>query len=127
MGNDTYQFGLGSGLDRISDYDYQSGNYDILSIGRGVEANQIWLRRVDNDLEVSIIGTGDKTTISNWYYSSSYQIEEFKTSDGKTLLDSQVDALVSAMAGFAPPKAGETTLPANYQSELNAVIAANWK
>ena len=127
LGNDTYQFGLGSGLDRISDYDYQSGNNDVLSIGRGVEANQIWLRRVDNDLEVSIIGTGDKTTISNWYYGSTYHIEEFITSDGKTLLDSQVDALVSAMAGFAPPKAGETTLPANYQSELNAVIAANWK
>jgi Ca2+-binding RTX toxin-like protein len=127
LGSDIYEFGLGSGLDRISDYDYQSGNNDVLSIGRGVEANQIWLRRVDNDLEVSIIGTGDKTTISNWYYGSTYHIEEFKTSDGKTLIDSQVDALVSAMAGFAPPKAGETTLPANYQSELNAVIAANWK
>ena len=127
MGDDTYQFGLGSGLDRVSDYDYQSGNNDVLSVGRGVEANQIWLRRVDNDLEVSIIGTGDKTTISNWYYGSSYHIEEFKTSDGKTLLDSQVDALVSAMAAFAPPRAGETTLPVNYQSELNAVIAANWK
>ena len=127
IGNDTYQFGLGSGLDRVSDYDYQSGNNDVLSVGRGVEANQIWLRRVDNDLEVSIIGTGDKTTISNWYYGSSYHIEEFKTSDGKTLLDSQVDALVSAMAAFAPPKAGETTLPADYQNTLNAVIAANWK
>ncbi len=127
MGSDTYQFGLGSGLDRVSDYDYQSGNNDVLSVGRGVEANQIWLRRVDNDLEVSIIGTGDKTTISNWYYGSSYHIEEFKTSNGKTLLDSQVDALVSAMAAFAPPKAGETTLPADYQNTLNAVIAANWK
>ncbi len=127
MGDDTYQFGLGSGLDRVSDYDYQSGNNDVLSVGRGVEANQIWLRRVDNDLEVSIIGTGDKTTISNWYYGSSYHIEEFKTSDGKTLLDSQVDALVSAMAAFAPPKAGETTLPDDYQNTLNAVIAANWK
>ena len=127
MGDDTYQFGLGSGLDRISDYDDQSGNHDVLAIGAGVAADQIWLRRVDNDLEVSIVGTGDKTTISNWYYGSSYHIEEFKTSNGKTLLDSQVDALVSAMAAFAPPKAGETTLPAEYQNSLNAVIAANWK
>ena len=31
------------------------------------------------------------------------------------------------MAAFAPPKAGETTLPADYQNTLNAVIAANWK
>ena len=49
------------------------------------------------------------------------------TADGKMLLDSQVDALVSAMASFAPPPAGQITLPADYQAALNPVIAANWK
>jgi hypothetical protein len=43
------------------------------------------------------------------------------------LLNSQVDALVSAMAAFSPPSAGQTSLPANYQSALNTVLAANWK
>ena len=33
----------------------------------GIFANQIWLRKVSNNLEVSIIGTSDKMTISNWY------------------------------------------------------------
>jgi hypothetical protein len=31
------------------------------------------------------------------------------------------------MAGFAPPAAGQTTLPANYQASLATVIAANWQ
>jgi len=44
------------------------------------------------------------------YHGSQYHMDQFKTSDGKTLLDSQVQNLVSAMAGFAPPVAGETTL-----------------
>ena len=43
------------------------------------------------------------------------------------LLNSQVDALVSAMSAFAPPPAGQTTLPSNYQKVLEPVIAANWK
>jgi len=43
------------------------------------------------------------------------------------LLDSQVDVLVAAMAGFAPPAASQTTLSADYQNALNAVIAASWK
>lgn len=42
------------------------------------------------------------------------------------LLDSQVQGLVDAMAAFAPPAPGQTTLPANYQASLQPLIAANW-
>ena len=52
--------------------------------------------------------------------------EQFKTTDGGlTLLDSQVESLVAAMASFAPPSAGQTTLPQTYQDALAGVIAAN--
>jgi hypothetical protein len=30
------------------------------------------------------------------------------------------------MAGFAPPAAGQTSLPTNYHTALDSVIAANW-
>ena len=49
------------------------------------------------------------------------------TSDGKVLLDSQVQNLVQAMAAFAPPAAGQTTLNASQQAALAPVIAANWQ
>ncbi|NML27864.1 calcium-binding protein [Zoogloea dura] len=124
--SDTYMFSRGTGSDRIMEDDATVGNTDVLSIGAGVTADQLWFRRVGSDLEVSIIGSADKTTIDNWFNGSAYHVEQFKVTDGKTLLDSQVDALVSAMAGFAPPAAGQSTLPANYQSSLNPVIAANW-
>ena len=75
---------------------------------------------------MSIIGTADRFTLSNWYLGNQYHVEQFKTSDGKTLLDSQVQNLVSAMAAFAPPAAGQTTLPANYATTLAPVLAANW-
>jgi len=55
-------------------------------------------------------------------------VEQFKTTDGaKTLLDSNVQNLVNAMASFAPPAAGQTSLPTAYQSSLAPVIAANWQ
>jgi hypothetical protein len=53
-------------------------------------------------------------------------VEQFKTSDGKTLLDSGVQNLVTAMAVFAPPAAGQTVLPVGYATDLAAVFAANW-
>jgi len=120
-------FGRGSGTDVISDYDTTVGNTDMLSFGSDVANNQLWFRRAGSDLEVSIIGSTDKSTIRNWYSGSAYHVEQFMTADGTMLLDSQVDALVSAMAAFAPPAAGQTTLPADYQAALNPVIAANWK
>jgi hypothetical protein len=57
---------------------------------------------------------------------SQYHVEQIKTSDGKTLSDSTVQNLVSAMASFAPPTLGQTTLPTSYASALTPVIAANW-
>ena len=51
----------------------------------------------------------------------------FRSGNGNVLLDSQVQNLVNAMASFAPPAAGQTTLPTNYQTSLAPVIAANWQ
>jgi trimeric autotransporter adhesin len=126
-GDDTYLFGRGFGADLISEYDSTKGNTDVLSVGAGVSAQQIWFRRINTDLEVSIIGGTDKVTIGNWYSDSAYHVEKFKTSDGKTLQSGQVDSLVAAMAVFTPPTAGQTTLPPSYLQALTPVIAANWK
>jgi hypothetical protein len=65
--------------------------------------------------------------VENWYLGSQYHIEQFRTGDGRLLLDSQVENLVQAMAAFAPPSAGQTTLPQAYQDALAPVIAANWQ
>jgi Ca2+-binding RTX toxin-like protein len=126
-GNDIYLFGKGSGKDFINNYDSTGTENDRVVIGAGVSENQIWLQRTGNDLQLTLIETNDKLTVSNWYSGSAYRVDGFNLGNGKLLLESQVDALVSAMAAFAPPAAGQTTLPADYQTTLNSVIAANWK
>jgi hypothetical protein len=92
-----------------------------------VSESQIWLQRSGNDLQLTLIETNEKLTVRNWYSGSAYHVDGFDLGNGKHLLENQVDALVSAMAAFAPPVAGETTLPAAYQATLNPVIAANWR
>ena len=77
-------------------------------------------------LEVSIIGATDAAMVQNWYLGSQYHVEQFKTSEGKTLLDSKVQELVNAMAAFTPPAIGQVTLPTTYQPTLLPVIAADW-
>ena len=126
-GNDKYRLARGHGTDTIQENDGTAGNADWAQFDAGIAAEQLWFRQVSNNLEVSIIGTADKFSLANWYLGSQYHVEQFKTSNGKTLIDSQVQNLVSAMAAFAPPAMGETNLSAAYASQLNPVIVANWQ
>ena len=126
-GHDTYLFGTGSGQDIINNYDTSAGSVDTLSFNEGVSIEQLWFRQSGSSLSVSIIGTGDKATISNWYSGSNYHLDQFKTADGKTLLDGQVQNLVDAMASFGVPAGGESNLTADQRAQLDVVIAANWQ
>ena len=99
---------------------------DLLQWGSNVRHDQIWLRKAGNNLEVSVIGTSDKAIVKDWYVGSSRRVEQI-WANGKVLTDAKVQSLVDAMAAFSPPSAGQTTLPAGYQTALNPVIAANWQ
>ena len=85
-----------------------AGGTDRLDILAGVTEDQVWLRQIGNNLELSVIGTTDRLTINGWYTSSVNQIERLQLSDGQALLSTQVQQLVDAMAAFAPPAAGQT-------------------
>ena len=125
-GNDTYMLGRGYKKDSVVENDSTAGNIDIVQFLSGISADQIWFQHVGNNLEASIIGTADKLVIQDWYLGSAYHIEQFKTADGLTLLDSRVENLVTAMAAFSPPGAGQTTLPLAYEPTLDPVITAFW-
>lgn len=91
----------------------------------GVAAEQLWFRRVGTDLEIRIIGTSDSVTVTNWYGGSASHIEQIRTTDGnRLLLDTKVDALVSAMSTLALPTG--TTLSGTALTTLTPVFAASW-
>ncbi|WP_241090048.1 calcium-binding protein [Pseudomonas viridiflava] len=125
-GSDTYEINIGSGRDVINNYDVSSGT-DVLQFGTEVSLDDLWFRRSGSDLEVSIIDTSDKVVVSNWYAANDYQVDQFKTADGKTLLDSQVQSLVDSMASFGVDAGAERNLTAAQQTQLDAVLAANWQ
>ncbi len=125
-GNDTYRLDRGDGQDSVYDYDTTAANVDTLVFGAGISTEQLWFRKVGSNLEVSIIGTEDKMTVSNWYSNTAYRVEQFKTHDGDVLTDGDVQTLVDAMAAFTVPVTGQTVLPDAYQQALAPVIAGCW-
>lgn len=155
LGDDTYAFTRGSGADLVVDWGGSSG--DVAQFGSGIAVEQLWFSRFGSSLVVQVIGTSDSLTVKNWYASFGHRglgqlaqellshegfraedlgnsfnsggrrIDWFKSSDGRVLQEAQVQNLVEAMAAFAPPPAGQTTLSPAYQSTLLPTIAANWQ
>ena len=125
-GDDIYQFTRGDGRDHLFDFDDEP-NTDMLEFASGVAHDQLWFRQADNNLELQIIGTSDQVVISDWYSGVNHQIEEIHAGDGYTILNSQIDQLVQAMAAFAPPASGELNLSPDLQIHLEPVLAANWQ
>lgn len=126
-GSDRYLFDRNSAIDTIVENDSTAGNKDQIAFAADIAANQLWLTKTGNNLEVSVIGTGNKVVVKDWYLGNAYHVEELKSGNGLTLVNSQVQNLVNAMSSLTPPAAGQTTLPAEYQTQLNSVIASNWQ
>jgi len=125
-GSDRYVFARGDGADALIDVD-PNLNVDSLRFTAGIDHDQLWFTRLNNNLEVSVIGSEDSVTVRNWYLDSEHQIEQFQAGDGLMLVNTQVDQLVQAMAGFAPPPSGELELSTELHDQLDSVLAANWQ
>ncbi len=127
LGNDTYSKRRGDGADIITDIDSLVGNVDVLLFADGsIDRDQLWFRHLGTDLEVSVIGTTDKTTIKGWYTSQNNHIEHIQTQSGQVLLDSNVEALVVAMAGVSLSVPATTMLTINQHTALDSKIALCW-
>jgi Ca2+-binding RTX toxin-like protein len=105
-GADTYLFARGHGQDTVQDNDATSGVKDKVQFAAGIAQADLTYSHVGNNLEALINGTSDKLVFQDWYLGNQYHVEEFRFSDGTVLTDSQVQGLVSAMAGFNAPTSG---------------------
>jgi hypothetical protein len=124
---DTYLFNLGDGVDTIIEAGSNAGAVDILRFGESIGAEQIWLERTGNDLQLQLLGSDDRVLVKNWYSSTASQVEQFQLDDGRALSSSQVNNLVNAMAAFGTPAGGESSLTPPQKEQLDMLIAANWQ
>ena len=123
--HDTFVFGRGEGQDLVQD---DSGAADRLFYDTGINPLDLVISRQANDLRLTIHGSTDYVTVQNWYTSTSNQVEIIQAGDGEVLLNTQVDQLIQAMAGFTA-QTGLTWDQAIDQrpQEVQTVLAASWQ
>jgi Ca2+-binding RTX toxin-like protein len=124
-GNDTFLFGSGDGQDRVQD---SSGSADKILFDGGINPLDLVISRQADDLRLAIHGSSDQITVQNWFTSSANRTETIQAGNGQTLLSTQVDQLIQAMAGFTQ-QSGLTWDQAIDQQpqEVQTILAANWQ
>jgi hypothetical protein len=127
-GYDTYQFGASFGQDIVFNGGSQttaSGETDFTS--SSVTDENLWFQQSGDQLVVDLLGTSDQVTFNNWFGSDAAQVQSFHA-DGLTL-DTQISALVSAMATYASANPGfDPTTASSMPTDttLQSAIASSW-
>ncbi|WP_150805928.1 calcium-binding protein, partial [Pseudomonas fluorescens] len=80
-GNDTYRFGQGYGNDVIDNAGSASTDIDTLRL-TNLNANQIRLTRIGNDLVLSVLATGETLTVSLCFLDAAHAIDRIQFADG---------------------------------------------
>lgn len=124
LGDDTYRFRRFDGVDTIAD---AGGSADVIEFGPGITASQVWFSRSGSELKLDLIGTSDSVSIADWYTNTDSQIEQIRLDDGAFLLNTDVEQLVQAMAGFRVPVDSAASLSSNVAQAIEPVIAVAWQ
>lgn len=118
-GNDTFLFKAGSGNDTVT----IGGGQDDLIYDK-IAHNQIWLRQVGTDLEVTAIGQNSVVLVKNWFSATTGQARRIVSTD-KILARSDVQNLVTAMAAVSTTV--PSAWPATPTQAFSGALAATWQ
>ncbi|MDD2362203.1 MAG: calcium-binding protein, partial [Oscillospiraceae bacterium] len=120
MGNDTYIFGIGYGVDTIKDEDITAGNIDTIRFGEGIDASDITINRVGSNMEITVAGQTDKLIIQSFfsYGDNSFKIERFEFSDS-TVWDAEA---IRMQPIYRTGTAGSETISGNDSNVYNEIF-----
>jgi Ca2+-binding RTX toxin-like protein len=123
-----FEFNSGAGEAKIiSGASTNASASNELDFGAGITDNQLWFLQSGSDLQIDLMGTTEKVTISNWFGSAGNRLQEITASGQK--LDSQVSQLVQAMATYSTNHAGfdpTTISQAPNDPALQTAISSSW-
>ena len=94
--SDIYRWGTGQGSDTIND---AGGTADRIEMATGIISSQVKLARSVNNLVVSVTGSTDTLTVTNWYASAANKVEQIVLADGSVITLGTAAPLSAASPG----------------------------
>jgi len=127
-GSDRYEIMLGSDVNTIDNAEGDIATQDIIAID-GVDKWSVWFGRSNDDLILSLFGSGSTTKVTNWFSNAAAAVDKVELPAGGTSIDAAgINALVSAMAAFSTPSGVAQTgiTPSTYSREVVLAIGSTW-
>ncbi|RXZ32784.1 hypothetical protein D9O50_15410 [Oxalobacteraceae bacterium CAVE-383] len=91
--------------------------------------DNLWMRHIGNDLEIDIMGTGNSTTVKDWYLGSQNQVSAIwawdSTNGYRIMNNTDVEQLVQAMASFGPTMPSGTSWPTTPSPTGQVLVAVS--
>ncbi|MFK0087405.1 putative Ig domain-containing protein, partial [Pseudomonas sp. NPDC090755] len=109
-GSDTYLFGQGFGNDVIDNAGGASSDVDVLRL-TNLNANQIRLTRIGNDLVLTVLATGETLTVSQCFLDADHAIDRIQFADGSRW--GATEALANLYYAPVAPTAGADVINGN--------------
>lgn len=83
------------------------GNVDIengdLIFNSEVTTSNLWMKNVDGDLIINVLGTDEEIVVSNWF-NGEHGINNIVTADGVEISSEQIENFVNQMSQFGQPE-----------------------
>jgi Ca2+-binding RTX toxin-like protein len=123
-GNDKYGFFA----DVAFGHDWVDNSADVDGVDtialQGITADKVWLQFAGNDLVISVLGTNNQITVSNWT-DPAHRVDALRTgayigTAYQQLDQSKVAGLVQAMSGIS------ATVPASLTQAQTATVQSYW-
>ncbi len=121
-GSDTYRYGQGYGFDVIDNSGGASSDFDTLRL-TDLNANQIRLTRIGNDLVLTVLATGETLTVSQCFADADHQIDRIQFADGSRW--SAADVLLNLYYPPVVPSDGADVINGNPTDDNLLGLAGN--
>nr|HDS0966308.1 hypothetical protein [Pseudomonas putida]HDS0992596.1 hypothetical protein [Pseudomonas putida] len=121
-GNDSYRFGGGYGNDVIDNSGGQANDLDSIQLVN-LNASQIRLTRVGNDLVLTLLASGETLTVSQHFLDANHAIDRIQFADRTTWNASAIQANLYYLP--VTPTAGADVLNGNPDNDVLQGLGGN--
>src|SRR3990167_10144788 len=119
-GDDIYRFGLGYGHDVIDNSGGKANDLDSIRL-TDLNAADIRLDRVGDDLVLTVLASGETLTVSQYFIDADHQIDRIQFADGSRWHSS--DILANLYYPAVTPTEGDDILNGNLTDDMLEVAS----